>query len=236
MFPLALLSGGLATRLRPITERIPKAMVEVAGEPFVAHQLRLIAREGVRRVVICTGYLAEQIRAFVGDGSSFGLQVDYSLDGPLLLGTGGALKKALPLLGDQFLVMYGDSYLDTPISPIVEAFLASGQPALMTVFRNDNRWDSSNVEFANGRIVRYNKLERRPTMHYIDYGIGILSAFIFDDWPGNRPFDLAHLYRQLAEQGRLAGFEVQQRFYEIGSHEGLMETESYLRNRTSGKR
>src|SRR6185503_20450000 len=135
MPPLALLAGGLATRLRPLTEQVPKAMLEVAGEPFIAHQLRLMRRERISRVVICAGYLAEQIEAYVGDGGRFGLSVSYRIDGPRLLGTGGALRAALDQLGDEFLVMYGDSWLDTPYAPVVEAFRASGQPALMTVFR-----------------------------------------------------------------------------------------------------
>lgn len=154
---LALLAGGVATRLRPLTEKIPKAMLEVAGQPFIAHQFRLLRREGVSRVVVCAGYLAGQIQEYAGDGRAFGLEVLYSLDGPTLLGTGGALKKALPLLGESFLVMYGDSYLDIPFRPVVEAFHRSGLPALMTVFHNANRWDASNVEFVNGLIIRYKR-------------------------------------------------------------------------------
>src|SRR5262249_28341281 len=144
---LALLAGGLATRLRPITEQIPKAMIEVAGEPFIAHQLRLMRREGIRHVVLCIGYLGEQIEAFVGDGSRFDVAVEYQVDGPTLLGTGGALRNALDKLGDEFLIMYGDSWLDIPFAPVVDTFRASRKPALMTVFRNEGQWDKSNVWF-----------------------------------------------------------------------------------------
>jgi MurNAc alpha-1-phosphate uridylyltransferase len=133
MPPLALLAGGLATRLRPVTETIPKSMVQVAGEPFICHQLRVLAREGVSDLVICTGYLGGQIESFVGDGSRFACHVRYSADGDKPLGTGGALRRALPLLGEHFLVMYGDSYLVTPIRPVYEAFRRSRMPALMTV-------------------------------------------------------------------------------------------------------
>jgi len=147
MPPLALLAGGLATRLRPLTATIPKALVEVAGEPFIAHQLRLLRREGVSRVVMCTGYRGEQIAEYVGDGGRFGLTVEYSQDGDRLLGTGGALKKALPLLGAEFLVMYGDSYLDIPFAPVVAAFRASHAKGLMVVYRNEGRYDKSNVIF-----------------------------------------------------------------------------------------
>jgi NDP-sugar pyrophosphorylase family protein len=153
MPPLALLAGGLATRLLPLTEQVPKAMIEVAGEPFIAHQLRLVQREGISRVVLCVGYLWEQIREFVDDGRRFGVEVEYAVDGPKLLGTGGALRMALDKLGPEFMVMYGDSWLNTAFPPIVQAFRASRKPALMTVFRNDGRWDRSNVWFEDGEIT-----------------------------------------------------------------------------------
>src|SRR3954470_6628948 len=160
MPPLALLAGGLATRLGDLTKQSPKALLEVGGEPFIAHQLRLLRRERIPRVVICAGYLAEQIQAYVGDGSRFGIPVTYKIDGPKLLGTGGALRAALPELGDEFLVMYGDSWLDTAYLPVVEAFRANGQAALMVVFRNEGQWDTSNVWFEDGRIRLYSKRER----------------------------------------------------------------------------
>lgn len=229
MPPLALLAGGLATRLRPLTERIPKAMLEVAGEPFIAHQLRLMRRESITHVVLCVGFLFEQIRDFVGDGSRFGLSVDYKVDGPKLLGTGGALRNALDLLGDEFLVMYGDSWLDTAYAPIVAAFRGSQKPALMTVYRNEGRWDTSNVWFENGRILRYDKRERVPQMRHIDWGLGIVRAEALKSGPPDAAFDLADVYRDLSYADDLAGYEVTTRFYEIGSTEGLAETDTLLR-------
>jgi NDP-sugar pyrophosphorylase family protein len=226
---VALLAGGLATRLRPLTEQVPKAMLEVAGEPFIAHQLRLLRREGVSRVVVCAGYLAEQIAAYVGEGSRYGLSVTYKIDGPKLLGTGGALRAALDQLGDEFLVMYGDSWLDIAYAPVVDAFRASGQPALMTVFRNEGHWDASNVWFENGRIRLYDKRARLPQMHHIDWGLGMLKAETLAARPPNEPFDLAEVYSDLSRAGRLAGYEVATRFYEIGSAEGLTETDALLR-------
>ena len=109
--PVAILAGGLATRLRPVTEDTPKALLDVAGKPFVVRQLEYLRQQGIVRVVLCVGYLGEQIRAVVGDGSALGLEVLYSWDGPQLLGTGGALRHALSALGEQFMVLYGDSYL-----------------------------------------------------------------------------------------------------------------------------
>ena len=114
------------------------------------------------------------IRDFVGDGSRFRHRGrSTAIDGPKLLGTGGALRAALPHLGDEFLVMYGDSWLDTPFAPIVEAFRASGKPALMTVFRNEGQWDTSNVWFEDGRIRLYDKRERLPQMQHIDWGLSV---------------------------------------------------------------
>ena len=230
MPPLALLAGGLATRLGELTKKVPKAMLEVAGEPFIAHQLRLLRRERVPRAVICAGYLAEQIEAFVGDGSRFGIPVSYSIDGPKLLGTGGALRAALPELDDEFLVMYGDSWLDTSYAPVVETFRESGAPALMTVFRNDGQWDTSNVWFENGRIRLYDKREQLPQMQHIDWGLGIVRAEALATRPENEPFDLAEVYSDLSRQGKLAGYEVTTRFYEIGSAAGLKETDALLRS------
>ena len=231
MPPLALLAGGLATRLRPITATIPKSMVEVAGEPFIAHQLRLIVGEGITDIIICAGYLGEQIETFVADGAAFGCRVRYSFDGERLLGTGGALRAALPLLGQRFFIMYGDSYLDTRFAPVYEAFLRSGLPALMTVFCNADQWDSSNVEFTDGLIKRYDKVNRTSSMRYIDFGLGVADARLFADsgLPGS--FDLADLYRGLVSRKLLAGFEVHDRFYEIGSPAGLAETDAYLRQK-----
>jgi prepilin-type processing-associated H-X9-DG protein len=235
MPPLALLAGGLAARMRPITETIPKALIEVAGEPFVFHQLRLLRREGIERVVLCVGYLGEQIRNAVGDGSGFGLTVDYAFDGPKLLGTGGALRRALPLLGDVFWVMYGDSYLDIPFEPAHRRFVESGLPALMTVLRNSDHWDRSNVVFADGRVSLYDKKLKLSAMQYIDYGLSLLKAETIAAHPAGEAFDLAEILTELSRAGQLAGHEVDFRFYEIGSPAGLHDTINYLQNPDTGK-
>lgn len=230
--PVAILAGGLATRMRPATETIPKALLPVGGRPFIAHQLAYLRRQGVRDVVLCVGHLGEQVREFVGDGASWDLHVQYSFDGPVLMGTGGALAAAAPLLGEQFFVLYGDSYLPVDFSPVEEAFVKSGMPALMTVLKNENRWDKSNVLFADGTVLRYDKRAPSGDMRHIDYGLGVLSCGILAGLPA-QPFDLADIYHRLSVEGRLAGFEVHQRFYEIGSPEGLQETDIHLREGTS---
>jgi len=226
---LALLAGGLATRLRPITATIPKSIVMVAGKPFIAHQLHLLARQDITDVVVCTGYLGEQVESYVGDGSKFGVRVRYSPDGAKPLGTGGALRRALPMLGERFMVMYGDSYLRTSFRPVYEAFRASRRPALMTVYRNANKIEQSNVEFADGVIRTYDKVHRTDAMLHIDYGLGVLDASVLSARPPDIAFDLADLYQDLANRGLLAGYEVNERFYEIGSPAGLAETDAFLR-------
>ena len=228
-WPVAILAGGLATRLRPVTEKIPKALVAVAGRPFLAHQLRLLHSEGIRKVVLCVSYRGEMIEQEFGNGRRLGMELSYSVDGPELLGTGGALKKALPLLGEKFMVLYGDSYLAFDYSGPVGAFAASGKPALMTVFRNENRWEPSNVCFEEGEIKRYSKKKLTPDMKHIDYGLGLLRSEVLLPWPGDKPFDLAAVYEDLTERGALAGYEVAKRFYEIGSPQGLAEVEAMLR-------
>jgi NDP-sugar pyrophosphorylase family protein len=225
---VAILAGGLATRLGPITEAIPKALVEVAGRPFVAHQLALLRAAGIRRIVLCVAHLAEQIEAVVGDGGAYGLEVVYSHDGGRLLGTGGALRRALPLLGDRFLVLYGDSYLTCDYAAIAHAFELSGKLGLMTVFRNDGCYDRSNVSFRNGRIVRYDKAPDLPDMTHIDYGLGGLAAEAFAQSPTDGRLDLAAVYQDLLARDQLAGYEVHERFYEIGSPAGLDDTRRLL--------
>ena len=231
--PVAILAGGLATRLHPITKTIPKALVEVAGQPFIRRQLDYLRAQGVSRVVLCVGFLGEQIESVIGDGSVCGLSVTYSQDWPTLMGTGGALKQALPLLDSEFLILYGDSYLPIDFASVEREFLAAGKPALMTVQRNANRWDKSNVLFRDGAILEYNKRAPKPDMRYIDYGLGAISAQVLKDENAAGPFDLADVYYRLSITGQLAGYEVHERFYEIGSHQGLAEATNYFKHRKS---
>jgi len=229
--PVAILAGGLATRLRPITEKIPKSLVSVAGKPFLAHQLELLHARGIRRAVVCVGHLGEMIQRDFGDGSAFGVRLDYSFDGPQLLGTGGAIKRALPLLGDDFFVLYGDSYLPVAYHPIAEFFRRSGKLGCMTVYRNEGRYDTSNVVFQNAQIVVYDKNNRSPQMQYIDYGLSLFKAPVFSSYALGQPFDLAEVMGKLVRERQLAGYEVHERFYEMGSPAGLAELESLLQSK-----
>jgi NDP-sugar pyrophosphorylase family protein len=230
--PVAILAGGLATRLRPVTEKIPKSLVPVAGKPFLAHQLELLHARGIRRAVLCIGYLGEMIQREFGDGRVFGIRLDYSFDGPKLLGTGGAIKRAVPLLGDEFFVLYGDSYLPVEYRPIAEFFRHSGKLGLMTVYRNEGRYDTSNVVFHDGEIAVYDKKNRLPEMRHIDYGLSLFKASVFESYSADQAFDLAEVMGKLVREKQLAGYEIRERFYEIGSPAGLAELELLLQSKS----
>jgi MurNAc alpha-1-phosphate uridylyltransferase len=226
--PVAILAGGLATRLGEITQKIPKALLDVAGKPFVVHQLELLRAAGVPRVVLCVQHLADQIEAVLGDGSAFGLEVRYSYDGEKLVGTGGALRRALPLLGNDFFVLYGDSYLRCDYKAVERAYRVSRKQALMTVYKNDGHYDASNVQYRDGRILRYDKTPGVANMTHIDWGLGVLSATALGAYPAEDKLDLARVYQDLLANDQLAGYEVTERFYEIGSVAGLEDTRRLL--------
>jgi N-acetyl-alpha-D-muramate 1-phosphate uridylyltransferase len=231
LMPALILAGGYATRMRPLTEQVPKALIDVAGRPFLWHQLQLLKRHGIRRVILAVGYLGESIRECFGDGSELGISLEYSFDGPSLLGTGGAIKKALPLLPERFFVLYGDSYLTCDYGSVEKAFIQSNLPGLMTVYRNEGLFDSSNVEYDGLRILSYDKKNLTPAMRHIDYGLGAFHFEAFASIPEGTRCDLADVYQDLLQAGKLAAFEVHERFYEIGSPEGLRETTDFIRRR-----
>jgi NDP-sugar pyrophosphorylase family protein len=221
--PVAILAGGLATRLKPLTDRVPKSLLDIAGKPFAVRQIELLRQHGFEEIVFCLGHMGNKVQDTLGDGSLWSLRIGYSFDGERPLGTGGALRRALPLLGDSFAVIYGDSYLECDYQEIIRAFQASGKQALMTVFRNAGEWDRSNVVFQDGEIKIYDKNSNSGEMQHIDYGLGILKASALESYPPDEPIDLATVYQQLLSENQLAGFEVGQRFFEIGSPAGLAE-------------
>jgi NDP-sugar pyrophosphorylase family protein len=229
--PAAILAGGLAKRLRPITVTIPKAMVDVCGRPFIDHQLALLRRHGIRRVVLCLGHLGDQVENHLGDGAAHGMEIRYSHDGTQLLGTGGGLRRAAALLGEVFWVMYGDSYMEIDYRAVRDAFMEQDRLALMTVLHNQNRWDRSNVVFRDGRLVKYDKRVWTPDMTHVDYGVALLRRTALERISPYQPSDLADLYASLVADGQVIGYEVNERFYEIGSPEGLRETRAYLEGR-----
>ena len=226
--PVAILAGGKATRLRPLTDGIPKALIEINGLPFLAHQLELLRASGLFEIVICAWYQGEKIQAYAGDGRKFGVRIHYSFDGESLMGTGGAIKKAIPFLGDTFFVLYGDSYLPCDYSTVEKAFYVSRKDGVMTLYHNKDLGDKSNVHFSNGNILAYDKNNQSPEMEYIDYGLGILKSQVFASYPSTKPFDLMEVYQQLIKENRILGYEVKNRFYEIGSFAGIKTLENYL--------
>jgi MurNAc alpha-1-phosphate uridylyltransferase len=234
MLQCVILAGGVGSRLRPLTEETPKALLTVRGRPFADWQLSLLAEQGVGRVLYSIGYRGEMIREFVGDGKRWGLAVAYVDEGPELRGTGGALRLAFEegALEESFFVLYGDSYLPVDLREIERASRQSPLPALMTLFRNEGRWDESNAVYRDGQVVLYDKdrpADRVTEMHWIDYGLTALTReIVASRVAADTVVDLAELLRELSLEGKLAGFEVSERFYEVGSREGLRDLESYL--------
>ena len=222
-----ILAGGLGTRMRPLTETCPKTLLPVSGRPFAHHQLHWLASHGVTDVVYAIGHQGELIRRYWETEAAPVRSIRYVDEGATLRGTGGALRLAHQqrTLEESFLVIYGDSFLPVDFSPVWLAFQASRMPALMTVLRNEGRWDRSNVVYQNARVLLYDK-RGGPTMQYIDYGLSAFHRDLFENVP--EVFDLALLFHELSIQGLLGGYEVRQRFYEIGSPAGLRDLEEYL--------
>lgn len=233
MLPCVVLAGGLGTRMRPATHSRPKSLIPVLGRPFAELQLEWLAREGVDRVIYSIGFLGRQIRDAIGGGDRFGVHVDYVDEGDELLGTGGALRLALDtgLLPERFFLLNGDSYLEVPFADVETTWRGSGLPAIMTVMRNAGRWDASNAILHDGRVF-YDKgadAASQPGMEWIDYGLSATSSAVIAARlaPGQRG-DIAEIFHQLSVDGQLAGFEVTERFYEIGSPAGLRDLEEHL--------
>jgi N-acetyl-alpha-D-muramate 1-phosphate uridylyltransferase len=231
MLPVVIIAGGLATRLYPVTLEIPKSLIDINGQPFIHHQLLLLKEKGVTQVILCVGHLGERIKAYVGDGSQYGIDVRYSYDGDHLLGTGGAIKKASGLLPEAFMVQYGDSYLDIDFKAVKNRFFQESMPVLMTVYHNRNTLDASNILMRDGSIIKYKKNTRDPAMEYIDYGLIVISKKILDGFQVDEVFDLSILLSKYVSTRQVTAFEVYCRFYEIGSTQGIKETGDYIRNR-----
>jgi N-acetyl-alpha-D-muramate 1-phosphate uridylyltransferase len=231
MLPVVILAGGLATRLYPATLKIPKSLIEIDGYPFIHHQLMLIKEKGITDVILCVGRFGEMIETYVGDGSRYGLAVTYSYDGDVLLGTGGAIKKATLAFRCPFLIQYGDSYLDIDLKPVIQRYHTEKRPVLMTIYRNQNAFDTSNIIVKDGRILKYDKTVHDPAMEYIDYGLIVMQKEILDTYPRDEPFDLSGVLSKSVDSGLVSLYEAEQRFYEIGSVQGIKETGEYIRNR-----
>jgi NDP-sugar pyrophosphorylase family protein len=231
--PICILAGGKGIRLGDLAGDVPKPLVSVAGRPFLEHQIELLRSNGANAVVLCVGHMGDRIEAALGDGSRLGVSIVYAYDPPGLAGTAGAVRAALPLLGGEFLVMYGDTYLRVDYGHVVAARRRAGTPALMTVLRNDDRWEPSNVVYARGMVAAYDKRSPPPGARWIDYGLMAMTPEAVD---GTGPPDLSDVQRDLAARGLMAGYPVRRRFYDIGTPEALASTDRFLRRRAAGGR
>ena len=228
---MVILAGGKGTRVQAIASGLPKALLPVAGRPFIDRQFELLVRNGIRDVLLCVGYLGDQIEAHVGDGARWGLRVAYARENPdQLRGTGGALVQALPHLAPAFFVMYGDSYLTADFQAAARSFETRHSRTLMCVFRNSGQWDKSNTRISDGRVVLYSKSAAPGTVDFIDYGLLLFRREVLEKYVDrNPPLDLATIIGECVTAGMLDAFEVPERFYEIGKPSGLAELETYVR-------
>ena len=229
---IVILCGGKATRLYPLTKKIPKSMMRFEGKPFLEQQLDLLKKNRIFDIVLCVGYKAEQIKKYFGDGKNFGVEIKYSSDKKRLLGTGGALKKAENLLEDSFLVMWGDSYLPFNFQKAIKFFKKSNKPGMMIVFKNLNKYEPSNVEVKNNLVKSYSKKRKTKKMKYIDYGISIYRKEVLKYLPKNQVCDLTRLQQALIKKRQLLAYPAEKRFYQIGSPDGLEELKNYIKRKT----
>ena len=226
MLPVVILCGGLASRLYPMTQQMPKSLIKVHGKPFIFHQLELLRQNHVTDVIMCVGNFGDAVEQFVGS-EKYGINIKYSYDGKTLLGTGGAIKNALHLLPDTFIVLYGDSYLDVSFKPIIDKFNVEKKPILMTVYHNNNKDDKSNILFIDGNILEYNKKHPTQLMEHLDYGISIMTKHIFDSYP--EIFDLADLLSGYVKIDEVSAFESKVPFFEIGSFSGIEKFKKHIK-------
>jgi len=226
-----ILAGGLGTRLRPLTETVPKALIPVRGRPFVDYQLDLLKKSGIDDFVLCVGNLGEMVQSHLGDGSAYGCSIRYSYDGPRLLGPAGALKRAEGLLENRFFVTYGDAYLRAPYGAIMEALVSSRKQGVMAVYRNENRFGKSDIVVEGGEVVRYDKKNRVGGMDWINYGVTALRKEALALIPGGDFCDEETFYGSLIKRKELLAFEVKERFYEIGTPDSLSEFEAFVAKR-----
>jgi len=230
---VVILAGGLGTRLWPVTKRVPKPLVPVAGAPYMEHQIRLLARQSLTDIVVLTGYLGEQIEDCFGDGQRFGVSIRYSRE-QQPLGTGGALRNARNLLADSFLVIYGDSYLPIAYASVGHLLTTTAAGAVMAVYRNLT--GETNVRCnvaldADSTVLRYDKraVAGDKELQYIEAGVLALRSSVLDLIPPHRPVSLEEeIFPTLIARRRLLGFSTQQRFYDMGTPERLRAIEEYL--------
>jgi len=225
---IAILLGGLGSRVASISKKKPKALLDINGKPFIDWQLNYLKKQGFKNIIMCVGHMSQQIIDFVGNGERYNLKIEYSDDGEKLLGTGGSIKKALPLLNQSFFILYGDSFLPINYIDVENVFLKRQNISLMTIIKNSNKWDKSNVHL-DGSKVNYNKKYPNIHMKHIDYGLSVVNASVFDSYKEIDKFDLSDVFYTLSKDNLLRVYEIKKRFYEIGSAKGLEDTIKYFK-------
>ena len=225
----AILAGGLGTRLRPLTEKVPKAMIPVNGRPFLEYEVDLLRKNKVDDLVLCLGYLGEQVEAHFGDGKRFGVRIGYSHDGKELLGPIGGLKTAEPLLQDEFFVTYGDAYLRMDYAGLMAALRRSRKLAAMAVYRNEGRFGKSDVIARGGLVAAYDKKRTLPGMSWVNFGVSAMKKEALAGVEAGKPCDEEAFYGRLVKRRQLAAYETYERFYEIGSERSLAEFREFIK-------
>lgn len=223
-----ILAGGLGTRLRPLTLDVPKPMVPVAGRPFLDYELRLLTRNGFHDFVICVGYRADQIERYFGNGSELGISIAYSNDGEKQLGPSGALTNAAKLLKNEFMVTYGDAFLQMNYRDFEESFRSSGKLGMMAVLDNHNSFGNSDIVVKDGLVVEYDKTNQKPEMTWINFGATMLQKRALGVIPASTVLEEEQFYRALIAKRELAAFVTTNRFYEIGTIPALREFEKFV--------
>ncbi len=231
---VAIIAGGLATRLGELTKSQPKSMIMIEGKPFLAYQLEYLKKAGVRNVILCTGHLGQQIEDYFGDGSKFGISIEYSReDRPL--GTAGALKRAESKLLDIFFTLYGDSYLFLDYKLALSHFKSKNKLGMMSVYKNRDLYDKSNTAVSDGMVKRYSKQEKTQDMVYIEYGANIFDKKVLEMIPQDKPYGLEDLFPRLIEKEQLAAYEVTERFYETGSKQGIQDFTEFIQGKSQAR-
>jgi NDP-sugar pyrophosphorylase family protein len=223
-----ILAGGLGTRLGGLTAGLPKPMVDVAGKLFLEYELALLRRYGISDIVLCIGHKADVIEGYFGDGSRFDMSIRYSIEGDELMGTAGAVKQAEHLIQDDFLLTYADTYLQMDYHAAYETFASSGRLGMMVVLPNDNGVETSNIIVEGDRVAVYDKFSLRPEMHHINFGVSYLRKAALNLVPAGQKYTQEDWYQDLIKDNNLGAFETHQRYYEIGSPDGLQEFRSLI--------